>query len=667
VSIPIPHLLRHPVLGCYVMIVCERARRIAGHVLLSGLFCSILLLSASATAAEISIPLKVPLALLRAPLTGWAALPEQAPRELYRKGSCRYFQVGNPVLEQRPDGLHFVTRVAGRWALEIAGRCIGLSAWSGTADLELVPVVGDDGRLRLQISHSTLRDEAGRSAPLLGFIVNLSKRFINSRIEAFSYDLTPPREEVMAVLRDCVPMAILPSVEETLHNLRLGKAALAPDTVTVPLILTIPDAWREPPPPRPAVAPMDETAIRTLEQDFEPLDAFVVFVVKRAGIDLNDPELRERLFELLLESRYRLVEILSGEVEGVSGDPLRELFIADWEDLRALIDAAAQRGLIRGRLLDYALFINAGDVLLAIDREAPGLGVDITSDGLRRLAGALQPGVSDPLIYDLKVDPELRRLFDFGPDDSPNPPASPMPESSAMDRLLARLFSPAYAGEAAADTEAELGKRLDRWVPGSAQLTDYQRVVDALLRLTADRQLQKGELKAAHADIYRHLLPATALIESCWRQFVREDGKVTYLKSSAGSIGMMQINQFVWRGFYEIERLKWDVSYNVRAGAEILMRYLKTDAIPLAETTGNANHIPRAAYCVYNAGPKAVRRFLNAKGSARARAVDDRLWTLYQGIAAGGTVELQQCGVDSLSGQAAVGLARPIRCNASNS
>ena len=117
-------------------------------------------------------------------------------------------------------------------------------------------------------------------------------------------------------------------------------------------------------------------------------------------------------------------------------------------------------------------------------------------------------------------------------------------------------FSPAHAEEVVAvDPAAKLGKRLDRWVPGSAQLTDYQGIVNGLLRLVADRQLRAAELKPAHAAIYRHLLPATALIESCWRQFVREDGKVTFLKSSAGSIGMMQINQHVWWGFYEIERL----------------------------------------------------------------------------------------------------------------
>jgi hypothetical protein len=623
---------------------CEFAFLRTQRGLFAVLCCLALFAPARATAAEISVPLRVPLALLREPLLEASGQSEQAPRELYRKGACRYFQAGRPAFEQRADGLHFIAHVAGRWALEIAGRCIGLPAWSGTTDLELLPVVGGDAHLRLRIIRSTLRDDAGHGAPVLSFIVNLSKRFINTRIETFSYDLTPPREEAMALLRDCVPPAMLPAFEQSLRSLHLGAARLEPDVVVVPLTLTIPDAWRQRPPARAAATPLDEAAISALEQTLDPVDAFLVFVIKRAGVELTAPDLREGLFELLLESRYRLVDILSGEAETVSGDPVRELFIEDWEGLRALIIRARQRGLIKGRLLEYALFLNAGDVLLAMDREAPGVGVEITADGLRRLARTLQPGVSDPLKFDFKVDPELRQLFDFGPDAPPLPPSAPPPGFSWEDRLFERLFAPSQA-QAATPDAAALGKRLDHWIPTSEQLPDYRTVVDSLLRLTAERQLRKGDVKPAYATIYRHLVPATALIESCWRQFVQEGDKMTFLKSSAGSIGMMQINQHIWRGFYAIERLKWEVPYNVRAGAEILMRYMKDNAIPLAEKTRQPDNVPRATYCVYNAGPRAVRRFLDIKESARARAVDERLWRLYQGIAAGGTVDLQQCRV----------------------
>ena len=107
----------------------------------------------------------------------------------------------------------------------------------------------------------------------------------------------------------------------------------------------------------------------------------------------------------------------------------------------------------------------------------------------------------------------------------------------------------------------------------------------------------------------------------------------------------MQINQRVWRGFYDIERVRWDTAYNISAGAQILRRYLKDYAIPFAERSGNSEYVARAAYAVYNAGPRAVGRFIKSPPHPREARVDERLWSLYQGIAAGGDVDLSRCGV----------------------
>jgi hypothetical protein len=107
----------------------------------------------------------------------------------------------------------------------------------------------------------------------------------------------------------------------------------------------------------------------------------------------------------------------------------------------------------------------------------------------------------------------------------------------------------------------------------------------------------------------------------------------------------MQINQHVWRGFYDVQRLRWDTAYNMRVGAQILARYMKDYAIPYAKQSGDPNHAPRAAYAVYNAGPRAVGRFSKAEPHPREARVDERLWTLYQGIASGGHADLANCAV----------------------
>ncbi|HVJ25818.1 MAG TPA: lytic transglycosylase domain-containing protein, partial [Burkholderiales bacterium] len=166
-----------------------------------------------------------------------------------------------------------------------------------------------------------------------------------------------------------------------------------------------------------------------------------------------------------------------------------------------------------------------------------------------------------------------------------------------------------------------------------------------LLQKTAASELQRGGVTAPYDRVYRHLVPTTALIESCWRQYVVRNGKVTYLRSQSSSVGIMQINQRVWRGFYDIERVRWDTAYNARAGAQILMRYLKDYAIPYAQKTGKPEDVARAAYAVYNAGPRAVGRFDKSPPHPREARVDEKLLDLYRGIAGGSDVDLANCGV----------------------
>ncbi len=399
-------------------------------------------------------------------------------------------------------------------------------------------------------------------------------------------------------------------------------------------MLTVPDAWEAARPPSVPVPALDSAAIEALQRHLEQWDAFLVFIVKRAGLDIEDPVLRERLFELLINSRHALLAILSGENTIGVADPLRVLFLSVWDELRAILEDAAAQGRIGASLLRYALFINAGDALLAIDTTAPGFGVEFSADGLRRLARSLVPELTeDPLYYDEAVDPELRRLFRFTPVITPREDTAP--RSSLGDALLAWLVRPA---------EAAAARRLDRWVPTRAELPAYRAALASLLARITQEQLAQHALDTKQAPYFRHLLPSTALIESCWRQYERERGKVVALRSQVGSVGLMQVNPHVWRGFYDVTRLRNEVAYNARAGAQILMRYFVQYGIKTAQRTGNPDHIPRATYAVYNAGPRAALRFLSSK-SKRAQRVDRRLWSFYQGFAAGGTADLGTCRV----------------------
>jgi hypothetical protein len=166
--------------------------------------------------------------------------------------------------------------------------------------------------------------------------------------------------------------------------------------------------------------------------------------------------------------------------------------------------------------------------------------------------------------------------------------------------------------------------------------------VREVLGEVTQKSLAGNELQTPYHDLYRRLVLAAAWQETCWRQFVRAGRRITYLKSPVGSIGIMQINEHVWRGFYDVRGLRWDIRYNARAGTEILLHYLRDYAIG-HEQPGVPDFLARASYAVYNGGPGHVKRFLKKDRSKTQQRIDELFWEKFKAVTAGTQDGLTRC------------------------
>jgi hypothetical protein len=107
---------------------------------------------------------------------------------------------------------------------------------------------------------------------------------------------------------------------------------------------------------------------------------------------------------------------------------------------------------------------------------------------------------------------------------------------------------------------------------------------------------------------------------------------------------MMQVNRHVWRGFYSIPRLEWDVVYNVGAGAEILLRLMTSaEARPSAAGGAPVTDIARSTYAAYNGGPGAFNRWRRPDQPAQTRAIDQSFWPKFKAIAGGQLFDILSC------------------------
>ena len=130
------------------------------------------------------------------------------------------------------------------------------------------------------------------------------------------------------------------------------------------------------------------------------------------------------------------------------------------------------------------------------------------------------------------------------------------------------------------------------------------------------------------------------------------------LRSSTGDTGLMQMNERVWRGLYNTQKLRWDTAYNVRAGAEVLHRYLVKYSLKRGEQKhkGGLDNLARSAYSAYNGGPAKTSRYRDPKAPSAHKKIDAAFWKKYQAVKQGNELQVAEC----LGGEASSIVTAPV-------
>jgi hypothetical protein len=232
-------------------------------------------------------------------------------------------------------------------------------------------------------------------------------------------------------------------------------------------------------------------------------------------------------------------------------------------------------------------------------------------------------GESTALPYTPQLDNRLRDLLQLPPIDEEVPPPENLeeidipgeePDEGPLSRLFDFFLTPAYGAELPAFNE------ILEWKVSRDNLPEYLERVKVVLANSSDTILSRGEIPEPFHEMFKKLIPAMAWQESCFRQFVVKNNKLTYLLSyNQTSVGLMQINERVWRGVYDRGRLRWDIRYNALAGCEIADLYLRKYALkhPVWQNGADTRLLSRVVYTMYNGGPGQYRKFLARERAGR--------------------------------------------------
>lgn len=647
-------------------------------------------------AATVEVPLTIDYTTLSEAMNQQVYSPNGRAMLWKGLGDCEYLYAEHPVLSQNDSRMQLETAGHLSVGVKLGASCVNPIVWNGIIQASTEPYVSGH-MLKLRIIDLNLLNAHHEKTLIAGRGFDLVKQYFIPRLETFEFDLNPATVQLKQLAIAASPPDVAQRVSATLATLRvLPEIAVLDDGIRAKIQLTLP-AMPTAARAAPASAPLTSQEIAAFETQLDQWDAFLVFAIKQLGGINKDPQFRDDLLALLLDSRARLVQALENPQNG-GPDPVRILFLEVWHQLGDIVRAAARRGTLGDRSLQFLEFVSAGDALFAFDQAAPALGMRISADDLRRLAHIVAPqSTADPLAFTFAEDPELQKLFGVkqpiesegpldtqpveAPSPSPTPNESPTvapagsgpatPGATASPGAIVRppplpgpaptvskleffrwLVSPssAYGSESAQDEPKPdarqlqaLGKKLKRVVVNEANAQQYHADMAQLIELTGLTEYTGQGIDSRDRAVYLALVKAVAWQESCWRQFIRKNNRVVYLESSSHDLGLMQVNRYVWRGFYSVPRLEWDLLYNSSAGMEILARLMqevqrKSDAM----RSGRPSDLARSVYAAYNGGPGAYRRWRGHESRDNAY-VDLSFWLKYQAVAKGQDIDILSC------------------------
>lgn len=563
---------------------------------------------------EVSIPINLDYQLLKALVIQTSYTnPDQTAQVVNEADGCIALTLSNPEISGGDDTVHFGSDISVHVGTPIGSNCLMPYQWNGSMIVSQIPKLDPQTwELSFEPVDTKLISADGRVIESFNLVWEQLLPIVKDYFSNFSIKLDPPINDLKHFILPMFTVEAQKQAEQLLDSIRPGTIDVQENKIRVTLLA---DAFE--------VAPVEvNTTLETLSENeiqaflelWETWDSLLVYLISfLAEKPLSEDE-KQQLIDLLLDTRYEFVTKINDPEAG--SDFVRDQFIDGWQQLSLIF---------RNHLLDnpsqsrlgYLSFFTAVDALMILDELGPAFGVEISRNGLVRLAKILG-GESVELNYTPDIDKTLQQLFDAHPSetkpsDNPGVPSDSPPPTTFHDALktLERFVFPEVHA-ASLPTFLEIKK----WQPPRTNRSDYLSRVTNALNVTTTSLVIRRELPKSIATFYQLLIPAIAWQESCFRQFVVKKQKLTYLLSyNQSSVGIMQVNERVWRGVYDTQRLRWDIKYNISAGCEIVDMYLQKYALKKygKEMMAQTDTLAQMVYAMYNGGPSQHAKFLERK------------------------------------------------------
>lgn len=605
---------------------------------------AVILSPGSACSETVYLPVTIDYQLLRSFVMYTAYTgPDGTATVFHVNRGCREIIMADPQYTMENARIRFETKIRVRAGTYQNDTCRNPIEWEGYLSIAQNARIDDKSwMLSFQAVDSVLLDKNHKPADVPDSVRELIDAWVYDYVGHITVTLFHPVSEIQRLLRELLPPDLRFLAEKMIYSMKAEKVMADSDALRIYIRLNTNALYAKKNEIRAALSPREK--IQDTTRIWQAWDALLVHMIDAFAREPLTDEERLILFNTLLETRHAFItEMTAGTL---TRDFVREEFTAAWEQLAPIfrnhmVDTPSQD------LVSYLAFFTAADTVAALHEIIRDVGIEINEKSLTLLARLLNRGESDCLEYSQDIDKKLRKILDLG--DLPT-------EKKAIDtkekhyygigqqslrdhgndplwkRITFSVFSSAWATDNETETE---NNPIDPWVFSKNHVDAYVDRIKELLHDVTDETMKESSMPGQYNDLYRNMVLATAWQESCFRQFKVTQGELIYLRSyNDTSIGLMQINEIVWRGIYDPDLLKWNIQYNASAGCQILDLYLCRYALRKMrrlnlEKKIDVDMVARLVYAMYNGGPREFSKLLKRSRKEQYYLSDRLFWDKY--------------------------------------
>ena len=338
-------------------------------------------------ADQFTLPVQLDYSLIKKALITQLYKGADNTAELWNdKQGCSYLKLSDPQVSGQKGQIKLLNNLQARFGTGLGGQCVTLFEWGGVLETLQQPTINAaQSVLSLPITKVTATDREGRSVSN-NKVQELISRVAEPKLSAVKIDLNESRADIEKTVTDFLPKENVVEVKEMLNTLKFSSADANDTGVAIKLAFNAPAkvADKKPAPP------LSDAELKQWQDNWQEWDTFLSKAIQQASDDAKSPELRDTLTEILLESRSAFQAGLKNH-DSNGDDPVRIFFTHTWERLAPQLKTLAKE-LPEIQGLRYMTFIAATDVLYELENIGAPFGLDISSDGLRKLARILIAG-----------------------------------------------------------------------------------------------------------------------------------------------------------------------------------------------------------------------------------------------------------------------------------